>query len=75
MHMTMIWWIAGSVLYLAVSCLFLYMMTRIKRNLSERNQWSRERVEREFGSFKSDLICSLLWPFHIIGMLVYGMKG
>ena len=70
----MVWWIVGSILYLAVSGMFMYVITKTKRNLSSRRHWNRERVEREFGSFISDLICSLLWPFQIIGLLAYGMK-
>ena len=73
----MIWWILGSIFYLVVSGLFMYVITKLKMDISKRKHYANhpERMRKEFGSVWSDLFCSLLWPFQIIGLLVYGMKG
>ena len=73
----MIWWIVGSMLYLAIAGFFLFTIVRLKRSISRRKQFARhpERLRREFGGLVSDVICSLLWPLQILGLLLYGMKG
>ena len=73
----MILWIVGSIAYLAIAGLFLYIVVRTKRHLAQSKHYSKhpEQFKAEFGSLASDVICSILWPFQIIGFLVYGMKG
>ena len=73
----MVWWILCSVAYFAIAGLFLYVITKLKRDISQRKHYANhpERIKKDFGSFWTDLICSLLWPLQIIGLLVYGMKG
>ena len=73
----MVWWIVGSVLYVAVACLVMHIIRSTKRRIAGSKHYSRhpEKLKAEFGGFASDLICSILWPFQIIGLLVYGMKG
>lgn len=73
----MILWILASVLYLAIAGLFFHVVTRMKKNISQRKFYVKhpDRFRAEFGSVTMDVICSLLWPFQIIGLLVYGMKG
>lgn len=73
----MFWWILVTVFYLAVAGLCLYLIRKMKRNLSQRKYYARhpERLKMEFGGFLSDLLCALLWPLQTIGLLFYGMKG
>lgn len=73
----MIWWILGSAAYLAVACLFFYVIAKLKKRLSNRKHYAKhpEKIEDDFGGTTTDLICSLLWPLQIIGLLAYGMKG
>ena len=74
----MIWWIVGSMLYLAIAGLFLFTIVGWKRSISRRRkQFARhpERLRMKFGGLASDVICSLLWPLQILGLLFYGMKG
>ena len=73
----MVWWILCSVAYLAVAGFFLFTIVRLKRRLSGRKFYVKhpDRFKKEFGSFFTDVACSLLWPLQIIGLLFYGMKG